>query len=103
VRPFAPTSPRFDIDHLQADCARNPAHDFVLNLQDALELRVKTLGPQLARFLGLDQPRVDAHALVVEDDAAFEQITNLQLAADLPRVCTPALIGERRVTGDDGD
>src|SRR5262249_57633786 len=47
--------------------------------------------------------RVDAHALVVEGDAALEQITNLQLAADLPRVCTPALIGERRVAGDDGD
>jgi len=63
-------------------------------------LRVKTLGPQLARLLGLDQPRVDAaRRLVVEDDAALEQITNLQLAADLPRVCTPALIGERRVTG----
>ena len=103
VRPFAPASPRFDIDDLQADRARNPAHDLVLNLQNALQLRVKTLGPQLACLLSLDQPRVDAHALAVEDHAALEQITNLQLAADLPRVCTPALIGERRVAGDDGD
>src|SRR5262249_4663447 len=57
----------------------------------------------LTCFLGLDQPRVDAHALVLEDDAALEQITNLQLAADIPCVCNPALIGERGVAGDNGD
>src|SRR5262245_10269005 len=36
VRSFAPTPPRFNIDDLQADRARDPGDDLVLNLQDAL-------------------------------------------------------------------
>src|SRR5262249_1716612 len=103
VRSFAQASPRFDVDDLQADRARDPADDLVLNVQDAPSFGIEALGPPLACFLGLDQAGVDAHALALGDDAALEQITYLELAADLPRVRAPALVGERGVAGDDGD
>ncbi|HEY6992736.1 MAG TPA: calcium-binding protein, partial [Xanthobacteraceae bacterium] len=55
---------------------------------------VETFRPQLARFLGLDQLGVDAHAFALEQDAALEQVTHVQLTADLPRVTVSAGAGD---------
>src|SRR5262249_22739958 len=103
VRPFAQASPRFDVDDLQADRARDPADDLVLNVEDAASFGIEAFGPELACFLGLHQAGGDAHAVALGGDAAREQVTYLQLAADLRRVRAPALVGERGVAGDDGD
>ena len=88
---------------MQADRARHPANNLVLHLQDALQFRVETFGPQLGCLLRLDQPRVDAHTLFLGHDAALEQITHSQLAADLSSVYAAVLVSERGVARDDRD
>src|SRR5262249_62095804 len=93
----------YEVDARQPDRARDAADDLVLNLQDAPSFGIEAFGLELACFFGLDQAGVDAHAVSLGDDAALEQVTPLQLAADLPRVRAPALVGERGVAGDDGD
>ena len=87
----------------QADRAQHTPGDLVLNLQDARSLGVETFGPQLAAVLGLDQLDVDADPVPFDDDAALEQITDLELAPNLPRVRAPPLVGDRSVAGHNGD
>src|SRR5262249_961616 len=102
VRPFAKASPRFYAHDLQADRTRDPADDLVLNVQDAPLFGIEAFGPELACFLGLHRPRVDAHALPVGDHAAREYRTSLQVVADLTRNGVPALVGARGIEGSDG-
>jgi hypothetical protein len=57
-------------------------------------------GPEVVTVFGVDKLDVDAHAVSATLDAAFEDITHVQLAADLLQVDRLALIGERTVAPD---
>src|SRR5262249_29740430 len=103
VRPLLPAPPRFDADDLQADRPRHPPHDLVLNLQHAHELSVKTFRPKLACFPRIDEPDIDAHAFSVERHAAFEEIADLKIAANLARIRPLPFVGECGGAGHDGD
>ena len=50
---------------------------------------------------GVDELDIDAHAVSAALDAAFEDIADVQFAPDLLHVERLALVGERRVAGDD--
>ena len=52
---------------------------------------------------GVDQLSRDANAVPGSPDAAFENVTHAQLAADLLHVHRLAPVGEARVAGDDED
>ncbi len=102
VRPLAQAAPRLDVDDLEADGARDPGDDLVLNLQDRAARGVEALGPELASIARVDQPDVDAHPLPIHDHAAFEQIAHVELTSDLPRVGAAALVRKGGVARDDG-
>ena len=53
----------------------------------------------IARF-GVDELHVDAHAASAALDAALEDITNVQLAADLLQIDVLVLVGEGGVAPD---
>ena len=53
----------------------------------------------MAEF-GVDELNVDAHAAVAALDAPFEDVADVQLAADLLKVDRLAFVGESRITPD---
>ena len=78
-----------------------PRDDFVLHVEEIGERLVEPLGPEMIAVLGVDQLHVDAHAVAAALNAAFQHVADVQLAPDLLQVDRLALVGERRVAGDD--
>ena len=69
--------------------------------EDVLELAVVAVGPHVRAGRGVDQLRVDAHAVAAPAHAAFEHVARVQRLADLAHVARLALVLERRVARDD--
>ena len=83
---FAFAAPRFDVHQLQSDRARQAPNDPVLNLEHVLPLRIEAFGPHRGVGVGIDQLGIDPHLIALGDDASFEQIAHIKIAADLPGV-----------------
>src|SRR5205085_11786756 len=94
ARPFALAAPRLAVDDLQPGGAREARNDLVLDLEHVGAPRVEALGPELDAGLRVDELGVDPHALAVDDDAARDRVSNVEVAADLHRVDRLALVGE---------
>ena len=54
----------------------------------------------MAAGRGVDELHIDAHAIAAVLNAAFEDIANIQVAADRLHVERLALVSESRVAGD---
>ena len=87
-------------DELGVQRARQPRDDFVLHVEEIGERLVEPLGPEMVAGLGVDELHVDAHAVSAALDAAFEDIADVQLAADLFQIDGFALVGEGGVAPD---
>ena len=71
--------------------------NFVLHIEEIAERLVEPFGPEVIACSGIDQLHVDAHAIAGAPNAAFEDITHIQIAADLGQIDGLPLIGERGV------
>ena len=83
------------------DRADDARRHLVLQLEDVLELAVEPVGPEMRAGRGIDQLAGDAHPAAGLAHAALEHVAHAELAADLPHVDGPALVGEARIAGDD--
>src|ERR1051325_1585509 len=77
----------------QLRCQRLPdgARDLFLHREDIVDLALIAVGPDVARILGVDQIRCDAHASARPTNAALEDDPCLELARDLSNVARDAL------------
>src|ERR1700716_2994593 len=75
-------------------------YHLVLGGEDVGKLTVEPVGPQIAAAPGIDELGGDAHAVAGPADAALQDETHAEFAADLLHLDRPPLVGERGVTGD---
>ena len=71
---------------VRLDRGDNAFGDLILKGEEIHELAVVALGPHLQSRRRIDQLRGYPHALARSSDAAFQDIPDAQLAADLLRV-----------------
>jgi hypothetical protein len=90
----------FGARELGAEGGGDRVDHVVLELEDLGVGDVVFLGPEMAAAAGLDQ--LDGRAQPISDspDAAFEDVADAELSADLPDVDRLALLGEARVASD---
>jgi hypothetical protein len=79
---------------------RETAADLFLGLGEALPVGLEPLGPEVPSGLGVDQLHVDPRLAARSPHAAFEHIPDTELAADLPHIDRPALVGEGGAASD---
>src|SRR5262245_1981250 len=77
-----------------AEGGRDLARDFVLDGEDVLHLVLIDLAPEVIAVLGVDELSGDAEAVGGASDAAFEDMSNVELGADLADVGELALVLE---------
>ena len=70
-------------DELRVQRACQPRHDFVLHVEEIGERLVEPLGPEMIAGFAVDELDIDAHPVPAALDAAFEDVADVQLAADL--------------------
>ena len=97
--PFRPS--RFSGDELGVQRARQSRNDLVLHVEEIGQRIVEPLGPEMIAALGVDELHIDAHAVPAALNAALEDIADVQLAPDRLHVERLALVGKRRVAGND--
>jgi hypothetical protein len=93
--------PRLGGAELGVKRVRQARRDFVLHVEKIGERLVESLGPKVMAEFGVDELHVDAHAGAAALDAAFEDVADVQVAADLPQIDGLAFVGEGRVAPDD--
>ena len=76
-------------DELRVERACQSRDDFVLHVEEIGERLVEPLGPEMIAGFGVDELHIDAHAVAAALNAAFEDVANVQLAADLLQVDAP--------------
>ena len=74
--------------------------NFVLEVEDILELAVEAFGPDMGAGFGIDQLGGNAETISRLAHAAFKHIARAKLASDLLHIDLLALVGERRVACD---
>ena len=79
---------------------RQARDDFVLHVEEIGERLVEPLRPEMTARLGVDQLDIDAHPVSAALNAAFEDIADVQLPADLLQIDGLALVGEGGVAAD---
>src|SRR6266536_1192603 len=82
------------------DRADDALGHLVLELENVLERAVETVGPQMRPVCRIDELRRDAHPVGRLAHAAFEHVTDAELATDLLYVYGMTLVGEARIAGD---
>ena len=73
--------------------------DFVLHVEEIGQRLIEPLGPEMIACFGVDELHIDAHAVSAALNAALEDITDVQLAADRLHVERLAFVGEGRIAG----
>src|SRR5260221_483603 len=101
VRPFALRTPALCRDEFDADCPCEPGYDLVLHVKEIGPRLVEPLGPHMRAGLGIDELSIDTDSIVAALHTAFQHVAHAKLAAELLRVCRPALEGESGVAGGD--
>jgi hypothetical protein len=76
--------------------ARQARDDFVLHVEEIGQGLVEPLGPEMIARLRVDELNIDAQAVAGALNAAFENIADVQLAADRPPL-TPSLLRHPRL------
>ena len=66
--------------------ARQPRDDLVLHVEEVGQRLIETFCPEMIAGFGVDELDIDARAIAAALDAAFEDIANIQLAADLLQI-----------------
>jgi len=66
----------------------------VLKLEDVLHAVLEPVGPDLLAFEAVEQLDVDTYPIARSPEAAFDQVADAQLAADLGRVAGSAAVGQ---------
>src|SRR5205814_8033712 len=84
----------------RCDGAYNAVGDLILNRENVFYCTVVSLGPQMTSCARLNQLSGDAEAIAGFSDAAFEDVTHAELAADLFDIDGVALVGEAGVSSD---
>src|ERR1700722_14964691 len=79
---------------LVVQCAGETGDDLVLHVEEIGARLVETLGPEMITRFGVDELHIDAHAITAALNAAFDDITNVQLAADLLEIDGLPFVGE---------
>ena len=82
------------------DGADHADRDLILHGEDVIERTVIALGPQMRAALGLDQLGGDADAIACLAHAAFQHVTDAEIAPDLLHVDRPAPVGGARIARD---
>src|SRR5262245_17959902 len=72
--------------HFRLDSARDRHRDFVLDLQDLLDIAVVSFSPDVSAGLRFDQPRADAQALTAPSDAAFDDVVSAEIETGPPSI-----------------
>src|SRR5207245_2840934 len=103
VRMLARCPPALRRDQLYVDGTGQPGRDLVLHVEKVGPLLVEAFGPQMHAALGIDELRIESHPLAGVLDAAFENVSHADLAADLAGVDRLALISERGAARDRKD
>src|SRR5689334_2340235 len=86
--------------HIRFDGADNLLGDFVLQGEDVVQLPVVPFDPDVRTTFCVDQLRNKAYPRSGSSDAAFENITHAEFAADLLRVGFAVLINKARIARD---
>src|ERR1700730_3741786 len=79
---------------------RETAGDLALRFREVGTTGVEPVGPDVRAALGIDQLHIHFDLIIGPADAAFKNIANAELAADLLGIDGFALVDERRVAGD---
>ena len=91
---------RLSDDELRIQRVSQARDDFVLHIEEIGQRLVEPLGPEMIARFGIDELHVHAHAVSAALNTAFEDIANVQLAADLLQIDVLAFIGEGGVAPD---
>src|SRR6516164_557700 len=83
------------------DCRRHPLGDLVLHREDVGKLAIVALRPDVVSDPSLDELCCDTDPIAGFADAAFENIVNAELTADLLHIDGAALVGKAAVARDD--
>ena len=92
---------RSSLDQLEQQGLIETADDFLLGLCKVGAVGVKPVGPDVGAVLGIDQLGGDLNLAAGPPHAAFEDIADAELAADLPDIDRLALVGKGGGAGDD--
>ena len=76
----------FGLVHMGREDRDDGASDLILDREDVFQLSVVALGPAVRAGGGIDELRRDADTVAGATDAAFEDVANAELAADLSDV-----------------
>ena len=88
------------VGQLEIERNSDAAGDLVLQCEQIANIAVELLRPQMRIRLGIDQLSVDAHFAARPPNAAFEDISYAQLAADLLGVDPPVPVSECGIARD---
>ena len=87
-------APRLGRDEFGIQRACQARDDFILHVEEIGEGFVKPVRPEMIAGFRVDELDIDAHAIAAALNAAFEDITHVQLAADLLQIDGLSLISE---------
>ena len=74
--------------------------DFVLNVENIINVPVETLGPNMTAVMGVDELSGDPQAIAAASNTAFQDIAHVQFTGELARINRVVLVGEGRIAGD---
>ena len=83
---------RLAINYFQTGGAGDATDDLVLHFEEAGQLLVETLGPELAVILSVDEPGVDPQSIAIRDEAAGYYVADPEFTADLGRLSRLTLV-----------
>src|SRR3954467_13320771 len=83
LRWFQESPFRLSPSHVRSEDCRYSSRDLVLKRKDILDVSVVALGPKMIAAFGADELRRDAYAVPGSPDAAFQDVSNSQVAPDM--------------------
>ncbi len=86
--------------HISGKNRNDCTYDLVLNREHITQFAVVPLGPAVGAGHGIDELRIDAHAVAHAPDIAFEDVADTQLPPNLPHVDRFAFVLKRRIACD---
>ena len=88
-------------DQLKVKSPREAAGNLVLGLTETSASNIEPVGPQVRASLCIDQLHVDLNFVASAPQAAFDDISNAEITAELFHVDGFILLGKRGAPGDD--
>jgi hypothetical protein len=91
-----------DLGATQLKNIAEPIHAYALEVGQVGNILVEPVGPQMRAGFGVDELRVDAHAILITLDRAFKHVADAKFFADLLGVDALAFVGESGVAREFG-